>query len=164
LQALHRDDDARRVARAWSAFLDDQAAKATTPAARAVFDAHRLLADTALGDPARAVPMLQESERDFPGDYNPPARLGKAYFDLKQYGDAVQALERALAKAYGPRKLRLWSLQADAYAAAGDVAGERRALQRALDFARAVPLTGSYPKMRDALAARLAALGQPAAP
>ncbi|HTB74040.1 MAG TPA: tetratricopeptide repeat protein, partial [Polyangiaceae bacterium] len=98
------------------------------------------------------------SERDFPGDYNPPARLGKVYFDLKRYDDAVAALERALTRAYGPRKLRLWSLEADVLVAKGDRAGARRALESALDFAATVPLTGAYPSLRDAIASRLKAL------
>lgn len=158
LRRLGRDDDAKRVAGAWAAFLEDQAEHASTPASRAVFDAHRVLAYEALGDPARALPMLERSERDFPDDYNPPARLGKVLFDLKRYDEAVAALERALSRAYGPRKLRLWSLEADALIAKGDKAGARRALQRALDFAASVPLTGAYPSLRDAIADQLKAL------
>ena len=158
LRRLGRDDEATRLASAWSAFLEDQAARAGSPAARAVFDAHRVLAYEAIGDPARAVPMLRQSERDFPGDYNPPARLGKVYFDLKRYDDSVAALERALTRAYGPRKLRLWSLEADVLVAKGDRAGARRALESALDFAATVPLTGAYPSLRDAIASRLKAL------
>ena len=102
--------------------------------------------------------MLEQSERDFPGDYNPPARLGKVLLDLKRDDEAIAALQRALARAYGPRKLRLWSLEADAFMAKGDKAGARRALQSALDFAASVPLTGAYPSLRDAIADRLAAL------
>jgi tetratricopeptide (TPR) repeat protein len=158
LRGLGRDDDAKRLATAWVAFLEDQAARAPTPAARAVFDAHRLLAYEAIGEPARAVPMLEQSERDFPGDYNPPARLGKAFLDMKRDDDAVAAVERALARAYGPRKLRLWSLEADALVAKGDTEGARRALQSALAFATTVPLTGAYPSLRDAIAERLKGL------
>ncbi len=158
LHDAHRDAEASELARSWVALLDAQATRAPTPAARAVFDAHRLLAYTAIGEPARAIPMLEQSARDFPDDYNPPARLGKALFDLKRYPEAIAALERALALAYGPRKLRFWSLEADAYAAQGDAAAERAALQRALEFAGTVPLTASYPQLRDAMARRLAAL------
>jgi tetratricopeptide (TPR) repeat protein len=158
LHRLGRDDEAKRLAGAWATLLEDQATRAATPAARAVFDAHRVLAYEALGDPARALPMLQQSERDFPGDYNPPARLGKVLLDLKRDDEAIAALQRALARAYGPRKLRLWSLEADAFMAKGDKAGARHALQSALDFAASVPLTGAYPSLRDAIADRLAAL------
>jgi tetratricopeptide (TPR) repeat protein len=158
LHGLGRDDEARHLASAWVAFLEDQATRAPTPAARAVFDAHRVLAYEAIGEPARALPMLEQSERDFPDDYNPPARLAKVLFDLKRNDDAVVAIERALKRAYGPRKLRLWSLEADILVAKGDTAGARRALRSALDFAASVPLTGAYPSQRDAIAARLEGL------
>jgi len=158
LRDLGRGDEAKRVAAAWASFLEDQAGRAPTPAARAVFDAHRLLAYTALGQPQRAVPMLEDSERSFPDDYNPPARLGMALFEMKRYGEAVAALDRAIGRAYGPRKLRLWSLEADVLVAKGDPAGAQQALRSALDFAATVPLTGAYPTLRDAIAQRLASL------
>ncbi|HEY8039962.1 MAG TPA: thioredoxin family protein [Polyangiaceae bacterium] len=156
LRDLGRGDDVKRVARAWAAFLEDQAGRATTASARAVFDAHRLLAYTAVGEPQRAVPMLQQSERDFPDDYNPPARLAKAYLDLKRYDDSLASVKRALDRAYGPRKLRLWALEADVYEAKKDRASARQALRDALAFAGTVPMTSGYPKLRDALAQRLA--------
>ena len=158
LRRLGRDDDAKRLAAAWATLLEDQAGHAATPATRAVFDAHRVLAYEALGNPERAIPMLEQSERDFPADYNPPARLGKVLLDLRRYDDAIAAVERALARAYGPRKLRLWSLEADAFVAKGDRDGARRTLQSALDFAASVPLTGAYPSLRDAMAERLRTL------
>jgi tetratricopeptide (TPR) repeat protein len=159
LRDLGRQEDAKRMAAAWASFLEDEAARAPTPSARAVFDAHRLLAYTAIGEPQRAVPMLEQSERDFPGDYNPPARLGMALFEMKRYDEASVAVSRALARAYGPRKLRLWSLEADVLVAKGDPAGARKALRDAVDFAASVPLTGAYPALRDALARRLASAG-----
>jgi tetratricopeptide (TPR) repeat protein len=158
LRALGRPDDARRLARAWSAFLDQQADRAPTPGARAVFDAHRLVAYIAIGEAHRAVPMLERSERDFPGDYNPPARLASAYLEMKRYPEALAAVTRALERAYGPRKLRLWVLEADVLVAQGNRDGAKRALADALSFAKTVPLTGSYPKLRDAIATRLAAM------
>ena len=156
LRKLGRADEAERLAKAWAAFLEDQAAHALTPAARAVFDAHRVLAYVALHQPERAVPMLQQSERDFPQDYNPPARLGTAYLAMKRYDDALVAVQRALGRAYGPRKLRLWSLEADVYEARGDRRGARTALEEAVAFAKTLPLSASYPQLREALEKRLA--------
>jgi tetratricopeptide (TPR) repeat protein len=155
LRDLHKADEAKRVARSWASMLEAQASRATTPAARTVFDAHRLLAYIAIGEPQRAVPMLELSERDFPEDYNPPARLALAYLEMKRYGEGVAAIQRALSRAYGPRKLRLWSVEADLYEAKGDRAGAARALHEALDFAKTLPLTGSYPKLLDAIQKRL---------
>lgn len=153
-----RGEAVKRVARAWAAFLEDQASSAPSPAARAVFDAHRLLAYVALGEPARAVPMLEQSERDFPADYNPPTRLARALLLTGRYGEALAALNRALERGYGPRKLTLWALQADILEAQKDRAGARRALEQALAYAKTIPLTGGYPHLRDALEKRLATL------
>ena len=158
LRELGRPDDATRVARSWAAFLEDQAGRAPDAAARAVFDAHRLLAYIALGEPGRALPMLAQSEHDFPADYNPPARLATALLHLKRYDDALVAVKRALERAYGPRKLRLWSLEADVLEAKKDRASARLALEQALDYAKTLPMTGGYPKLRDALEKRAAKL------
>jgi tetratricopeptide (TPR) repeat protein len=159
--SLGRTNDAQRVARSWAQFLEAAAARAPSPSARAVFDAHRLAAYLALGTPDRAIPMLEQSARDFPTDYNPPARLGRAYLALGRPDDAIACLERALGLAYGPRKLTLWSLEADAYLAKGDRVGARRAVESAVAFAAAaLPREGGYGKLRAALAQRLAALSQ----
>jgi tetratricopeptide (TPR) repeat protein len=155
LLALGRGDEALRRAGEWARFVEDEAGRAPTPRARAVFDAHRLGAYLALGEPGRAVPMLEQSAREFPEDYNPPARLAVAYLAMKRHDDALAAVRRALERAYGPRKLRLWSLEADVLVAMGDRAGAKDALRAALDFARTIPLTGSYPRLRDSLDRRL---------
>jgi tetratricopeptide (TPR) repeat protein len=155
VRTLGQDDDVGRLAAAWSVFLETEAARAPTPAARAVFDAHRLLAYKALGQPQRALPMLEQSERDFPGDYNPPARLAVAYLALSRYDEALAAVKRALDRAYGPRRLRLWSLEADIDEAKGDSASAREALRAALSFAKTVPLTAGYEQLREAIARRL---------
>ncbi len=151
--------EARVLASAWAAFLEGEAKKAATPAARAVFDPHRLNAYIEVGAPARALPMLDESERDFPADYNPPARLGRAYFEMHRYEDAVAALDRALARVYGPRMLRVFALKADALAAKGDTGGVRATLTDALARTRGMPLPGaSYAKLRGDLEGRLRTL------
>ena len=40
--------------------------------------------------------MLEQSEKDFPKDYNPPARLALVYLRLKKYDEALAASDRAL--------------------------------------------------------------------
>ena len=67
-------------------------------------------------------------------------------------------MKRALDRAYGPRKLRIWALQADVEEARGDRAAARRSLSEALDFAKSAQLTGGYPRLREALEKRLAKL------
>jgi thioredoxin-like negative regulator of GroEL len=153
--------DVKRVATAWAAFLEDQASRASTPAARAVFDAHRLLAYKALGAPERAVPMLQQSEHDFPDDYNPPARLASAYLAMKRYDDALGASQRALGHAYGPRKLLLYTTEADVYEAKGDHAGSRQALSDALAYAKTLPASERYAKLVASIQKRLDKISAP---
>jgi len=151
-------DEAKRVARIWSTFLDGEAARAPTPTARMVFDPHRLEAYTEIGEAEKAVPMLTQSEQAFPDDYNPPARLARAYLELKRYDDAMKAVERALARVYGPRKLRVLSTKADIQVAKGDTAGAIATVHEALELARSLPLSARYAKTRDELEKRLSTL------
>jgi tetratricopeptide (TPR) repeat protein len=130
---------AKASAAEWATFLEGEAGRAKTPEARAVFDAHRLSAYLELGEPQRAIPMLEASERDFPQDYNPPARLGLAYRELKRWGDALVATDRALARAYGPRRIRILLTRSDILLGRGDPEGARATLAEALSAARALP-------------------------
>lgn len=152
-----RKDDAgkRRIAAAWAASLEASAAKATTPAARAVFDPHRVEAYLALGEPTRAIPMLEASARDFPADYNPPARLARVYHELSKDDLAEPAVARALSLVYGPRALRIAALGADVAEARGDRATAAARLRDALARTESTPLTRGQKKARAKLAERL---------
>jgi tetratricopeptide (TPR) repeat protein len=142
LDARKAADDsagAQAVAVQWSAFLDREAESAPNPEARAVFDSHRLSAYLELGQPERAVPMLQASERDLPDDYNPRARLAIAYKAMHRWDDAIAASDRALEKAYGPRRLGILQTRSDIFKERGDVEMARRTLEDALREAEALP-------------------------
>jgi hypothetical protein len=141
----------------WARFLEDAAAGARDAEGRAVFDSHRLSAYLALGQPEKAVSMLEASERDLPSDYNPPARLATAYKAMKRYDQAIAASDRALAKAYGARKVSILASRADIFEAAGDKAGAREALGQAITTARALPGSGMERRVRS-LEKRLAEL------
>jgi tetratricopeptide (TPR) repeat protein len=132
-------DGAKRIAMEWSAFVDGAAARAKTPEQRAVFDSHRLSAYRELGQTERAIPMLEAAERDLPGDYNPPARLATAYLWMKRWDEALAPSDRALAKAYGPRKLGIYSTRADIFSGKGDREAARRTLEEAIAYADALP-------------------------
>ena len=129
----------RKVLEERAAFLERAAARARTPDARAVFDSHRLGTYLDLGEPERAIAMLQASERDLPDDYNPPARLAVAYRAMKKYDDALAASDRALAKAYGPRKLGILQTRADIYREKGDAAAARKTMEDAVKLAESLP-------------------------
>jgi tetratricopeptide (TPR) repeat protein len=138
-QAAGDSAGAKRVAWEWATMLESEAARARTADERAVFDSHRLSAYIELGQADKAIPMLLASEKALPNDYNPPARLAVAYKELGRYDEALAAADRALAKAYGPRKLRIYQTRADILAAKGDSAGAKQTLEEALATAQAFP-------------------------
>lgn len=130
---------ARAVAQRWLAFLDGEAERASTAEGRAVFDPHRLSAAIAAGVPEHAIPVLVQSEKDFPRDYNPPARLAVALLESGRYDEALAAADRALDRAFGPRKLRLYSTKADILLKRGDRAAAWATLEQALRHAKSLP-------------------------
>jgi len=123
----------------WAAFLEKVAGEAKTAEQRAVYDSHRLSAYLDLGTPEKAIPMLEQSQRDFPGDYNPPARLALAYKAMKLYDEALAANQHALVKVYGPRKLSVLTTRADIFMEKGDKEGARAAIAMAIEYAKSLP-------------------------
>lgn len=143
----------RPLAAAWMAFLEAEAARAPSAEARAAFDSHLVVAAQKLGDPARAVPALEASERDLPTDYNPPARLALLYRDLGRFDDAHRALDRAFALVYGPRRVRLLETRAGVFEKQGQPDRARAAVAAALATAEALPA----PQRSERVVARLRA-------
>lgn len=129
----------RQVAEQWSAFLDGEAARAKTPEARAVFDSHRLSAYIEIKHPEKAIPMLEQSVRDFPDDYNPHARLANAYKAMQSWDKALAESDLALARAYGPRKLLIYQNRVDILKGKGDMPAARKTLEEAIVYAKALP-------------------------
>jgi tetratricopeptide (TPR) repeat protein len=135
----HDREGAQSVAREWVADLDAAALAAKTPEQWTSLDPNRLNAYQAAGEIEKAIPMLEKSEKDFPEDYNPPARLALVYLTLKRYDEALKASDQAMAKVYGPRKLRVYAVRADIYAAMGNEAAAQKTVQDALAYAEALP-------------------------
>lgn len=160
-QALNDSLGGVAVAREWAAFLESAATAATTPDQRMVYDSHRLSAYIEIGEPQRAIPMLQQSERDRPDDYNPPARLAVAYLAMKKYDEALAASDRAMTRAYGPRKLLLYSTRADIYQGKGEISSARRTLEGALAYLETLPEEQRSPSRKAGLERKLAALPTP---
>lgn len=130
---------AQHLTQEWSSFLDAEAAKAKTAEQRAVYDPHRLSAYLELKTPEKAIPMLEQTERDFPDDYNPPARLALAYKAMKQYDQALAASDRALKLVYGPRKLTVLRARAEIYLEKGDKEAAKKTVAEALAYAKSLP-------------------------
>ncbi|MCC6624521.1 MAG: thioredoxin family protein [Deltaproteobacteria bacterium] len=158
LEALGDKDGAAKAAAAWSALLDDLAARAPSPAARVIYDSHRMSAYLEIGQGERALPMLERSQRDFPNDYNPPARLAYTLLQLGRLDEALAASARAEALVYGPRSLRVLSVRADILEKRGDAAGAIAAIDRALAVAASLPEAQRPARLVKTLSDRRAAL------
>jgi tetratricopeptide (TPR) repeat protein len=156
-RAEERKDEAaaKDWAGRWLRFLETQAAAAATPEARAAFDSHRVAAALMLGEPERALPALQQSERDLPEDYNPPARQALVYREMGKFDEAIAASRRALDKAYGPRKLRIYDVLADVQTKKGDADAARATLEEALRFAETLPASRRPEKMLEGMREKL---------
>ena len=142
----------------WAAFLEGEAAKAKTPDQRAAFDPHRFTAYLGLKQPEKAIAMLEQSERDLPGDYNPPARLASAYRAAGRYDDALAASDRALKLAYGPRKVGIYRNRATVYLARGDKDSARKTIEEAIRYTEALPTEQRSDGMIASLKKQLAAM------
>lgn len=153
----------RRVASEWATFLEGEAAKAKTPDERAVFDSHRLSAYLELGQPERAIPMLEASQRDLPNDYNPPQRLATAYKAMKRWKEALAASDRAMGLSYGPRRMLVLQTRADIYAGMGDSAMQKKTLEQALAEEKAFPDGQRSANTIASLEKKIAALNAPSA-
>lgn len=103
--------NASRVARL--AILEAAAKAAKSPVERSAYDDHRNQLYQALGRYADAEAMLMASEKDLPKDFNPPWRLANVYLKQKKLEPGLLAIDRALARGYGGRKLRLYTTKID---------------------------------------------------
>ncbi|XXF78720.1 thioredoxin family protein [Myxococcaceae bacterium GXIMD 01537] len=153
-------DDAgkKALAEEWLSYLEGEAAKAPNPDARSVFDSHRIGAAMVLGKPERVIPAIEQSEKDLPNDYNPPARLANLYRQQGRLDEALAASDRALPKVQGGRKLTVLASRADIFVARGDKAAAVKTLQDALAHARTLSEAQVSKRMVAALEKKLATL------
>ncbi len=149
-------DGAKALAARWLAFLESEAAKAKSPAARAVFDPHRVSAALAAKRPEAMEAPLLLSEKELPKDYNPAARLALIYREQGRLDEGLAAIDRALSRCKeGPRKLRLFDTKASLLEKKGDAAGRRAVLQEALAWAKRLPRSQVSARRLSALEAQL---------
>lgn len=131
-EALGEKDKAASTARARLELLEDAARRAPTAAARATFDAHRMEEYLRAHRYADARKMLMASERAQPGDFNHPWRLARVYLEEKKTKPGLAAIERALARGYGARRLRMHATKADLLIADGRFEDARRTIDAGL--------------------------------
>jgi len=150
--------EAHALAERWWRFLEEDRRRAASAELRAALDGPRVAAALALEDPARALPALAASEAALPADFNPPYRSARLLFELGRFEDARAAAGRALARAYGGRKLAVYRLAADIERKAGDRAAAARVLDEALSYAEKLPPPQQRPDLVASLRAQRVAL------
>jgi thiol-disulfide isomerase/thioredoxin len=92
-----------------------------------------------LGRAEEALSFLEARERALPGDYNPPHYLARVYNALGRWELGLQAIERALGKAYGPRKASMLGLKADLLLGQGKQEEATQAVRAQLALYRTLP-------------------------
>ncbi|HKY40147.1 MAG TPA: thioredoxin family protein [Polyangiaceae bacterium] len=111
-----------------------------------------------LGRSAEAIALLLERERALPTSYNPPHYLARLYRDSAQWDAGLMAIERALSKAYGPRRIGLLGIKADLLKGGGRRDDARAVLQQQLAEYRALPAGLRQPGAEVAVEKRLSEL------
>jgi tetratricopeptide (TPR) repeat protein len=114
---------ARRAQEARLALLEQAAKAARSPEQAHTFDYARANTYLALGRANEAIAMLEQRERELPDAYEPPARLAGVLLKAGKLPEARAAIERAIAKSYGPRRLRYLQTRAEILTKLGDNAG-----------------------------------------
>ena len=131
------------------AILEKAATGIKDPLLAQTFDYARAQAYVALGRGDEAVAMLEAREKELPDSYEPPARLASALSKMDRLPQALTAVDRAIAKAYGPRKLLYVRQKADIQLRMGDHAGQVATLKQEVAGYEALPKGQARP---DALA------------
>jgi hypothetical protein len=111
--ALGEKENADKAAATRLSMLEAAADKAASPAERATYDSHRLEEYLRAQRFDDAEKMLIASENAMPNDFNPPYRLAVLYKKAGKVDEGLAAVDRALAKGYGARRLRLYSAKVD---------------------------------------------------
>ncbi len=139
--ARNANDDAlvkKRAAEMWE-FLQRQAQSAPSPEGRAALDGARISAANFLNNLSMVVPLLEQSERELPDDYNASQRVASVYMQLKRVDDALAAYKRALPKAEGTYRVSILLSCANICESKGDRTGARNTLEQALQAAEELP-------------------------
>ncbi|MBI4509677.1 MAG: thioredoxin family protein [Deltaproteobacteria bacterium] len=155
---------ARAAAEKRLALLEKAAAAAPDETARSTFNWARANTYLVLEKPEEAIRMLTASEAALPRDFNPPHQLARVLFKLGRHDEAVAAVDRALAKAYGPRKGTVLGLKADILEAKGQLDLARQVIEEQVRHYQSLPDGQKRESAAETAIARLKKLGAGATP
>jgi tetratricopeptide (TPR) repeat protein len=148
--------DATRIGTERVEYLRRQLAKTPNPEARMAYVLQLVSAANFLHKPDLALPEVQRAERELPKDYNPPRLEAGLYRDLGRYDDALQACDRAMGKAYGLAKLRLYLLRGKIQELNGEPEAAKKTYNDGVAFGQTLPESaakGTVKALEDALGA-----------
>jgi thioredoxin-like negative regulator of GroEL len=83
---------------------EEAASKAKDALEARAFDRVRVQAYMDLGQPEKALALLEQSERDYPHGYTTPALLSEVLVRLGRVEEGLAALDRAIGNSEGPRR------------------------------------------------------------
>ena len=135
-----KDDAAmNRAANAWLGYLRGELAKATTPDARLALDLQLASAANALHKPELALPEIERAERELPNEYMPPRTLAGLFANMGRFDDAMNACGRALSRAVGEPRLRVYNMCGGILQRKGDNAAAKKLLEEGIAYGRTLP-------------------------
>lgn len=117
----------------------EAASKGVPDAIAQTYDWARAETLLSLGRGPEALALLADRESALPTDFSPPYYLARVYEQLGRVDEALQALERALARAYGPRRIGMLGLRADLQLARADRPAALETLEQQLAAYRGLP-------------------------
>jgi hypothetical protein len=138
-RALSDEPGAKRVAREWLAFVEDESRRQKTPLGRSALDGARLSAAMALGEPRRALPALRASAKALPGEFFAQSYLAVCALEAGEPQESLEAARRGVKLAEGPRKVRVMTVEAQALKALGEEAEARAVLEAAIAHGEGLP-------------------------
>lgn len=92
-----------------------------------------------LGEPEALVPIVTENMKALPDEYDPPYRLAWLWLEAGKWARAEAMAERALSRAYGPRKAQVYRLLQRIEEAQDDEPGLRAAIEGEIAHLESLP-------------------------
>ncbi len=143
-RALGDDEGARRAAERSLEIIDAACAGVPDDVAL-IYDFERSDALSFLGRRDEAIALLTRREANVPTSYNPPHHLARVYRDAQRWDEGLAAIDRALEKAYGPRRINLMSIKVDLLLGSGRKDDARRTLEEQIRLYEALPAGQAQP-------------------
>jgi thiol-disulfide isomerase/thioredoxin len=109
-----------------------------------------------LGRGDEALKLMIAREQALPDSYLPPHYQARLYQKMQKWDEGLAALERALGKAYGPRKAGMLGVKVDLLVGAGRKDEAKKVLAEQLAAYKALPEGQKQPEREAAVEKRLA--------